>query len=982
MPAGRGPGAPAGLELPGQRVHPGRRRPTRPGWRSSRCRRRSSINRCPPSRCAPPRSSAPASTDVRGAALDRSARRRVRRGRARHARVVAHGPPRRLPGDHLALPRARRAPRLAPGGRRRSRPRAGGSPAGAARPPARGWSRPSTPTSRWAPWPCAATWAAPTACSRPRTRGSPRTTTPTCSSTTCAAASSPTGTACRGPTSCASSRSATGRSPRAAAAPSPAAPGRPPCASCARGPRPAATPICCAWPPSTCRSPSAAATATPAARGTASPSACATPTAAARSTTRATGATSSRTGRRCACQLPRLPRERGRQLRQRVDRRRLQPLPHHPRRHRLGGPRRGRPLGHHRLLGRSPDRLPGPAARGACAHPPRPAGAAAPGRAGSPSPTCPTGWPQRRAIARNPRATITFDHAADARSDRAGGHALGGDGKLLHDADGRLVHVTLLEKLLVPVLAKLGNLVLDGGIWMNTQRPEWNDANNALVGDGLSMVTLCQLRRHLVFLAATFEQARALRGRSSPRPSPAGWMDTARILEAAPGAARRSRRSPTPRAARCSTPCSSPSSHTAGGCTEPSLGKAAQVKVREAAAVCRLALELRRALHSRQPPRRRAVPRVQPAEPLAGRRARGAPLRDAGGPGGGAGRGAALAATSRSRSSTRSSRARCSGPINAASCSTPSAPCRASSQKNHVPAAEVAGNALLSALLEQGDTHLVARDVRGEVRFAGQLQTVEDVRRTVAAPRRALRAAGRQRRRSGAGRVRAGLRLQGLHRALGHHVRLRGPGLHLLAHGLQAAARGAGGAPAGRASEPPEVRAALARAYYRVRSGLGFNKSAEAFGAFPTDPYSHTPRHAGAQQPGMTGSVKEEILTRLGELGVEVDGRAAPLPPHPARRRGVLEVARRLRVGGWRGEMQQRALKAGELGFTLCQVPVVYRLGPKRGHTVFWSSGTADEHPGRSLDARASRAILGRTGEVAALWVTVAPDELLHLEEG
>ena len=34
---------------------------------------------------------------------------------------------------------------------------------------------------------------------------------------------------------------------------------------------------------------------------------------------------------------------------------------------------------------------------------------------------------------------------------------------------------------------------------MNTQRPEWNDANNALVGNGVSMVTLCYLRRFLDF---------------------------------------------------------------------------------------------------------------------------------------------------------------------------------------------------------------------------------------------------------------------------------------------------------------------------------------------------------------------------------------------------------------------------------------------------------------------------------------------------
>ena len=34
---------------------------------------------------------------------------------------------------------------------------------------------------------------------------------------------------------------------------------------------------------------------------------------------------------------------------------------------------------------------------------------------------------------------------------------------------------------------------------MNTQRPEWNDANNALVGNGISMVTLYYLRRYIIF---------------------------------------------------------------------------------------------------------------------------------------------------------------------------------------------------------------------------------------------------------------------------------------------------------------------------------------------------------------------------------------------------------------------------------------------------------------------------------------------------
>jgi hypothetical protein len=75
------------------------------------------------------------------------------------------------------------------------------------------------------------------------------------------------------------------------------------------------------------------------------------------------------------------------------------------------------------------------------------------------------------------------------------------------DADGSLLQVGLLEKLVVPALAKLSNWVPEGGIWLNTQRPEWNDANNALAGPGLSMVTLYHLRRYLGFVRALIDEA-------------------------------------------------------------------------------------------------------------------------------------------------------------------------------------------------------------------------------------------------------------------------------------------------------------------------------------------------------------------------------------------------------------------------------------------------------------------------------------------
>ena len=79
------------------------------------------------------------------------------------------------------------------------------------------------------------------------------------------------------------------------------------------------------------------------------------------------------------------------------------------------------------------------------------------------------------------------------------------------------------------------------------------------------------------------------------------------------------------------------------------------------------------------------------------------------------------------------------------------------------------------------------------------------------------------------------------------------------------------------------LAAELAEHYHDIRDGLGFRRTPAPYGAIPTDPYSHSPRHRGAQQPGMTGQAKEQVLTRFGELGIEVrDGclhLAAAAPP-------------------------------------------------------------------------------------------------------
>lgn len=109
-------------------------------------------------------------------------------------------------------------------------------------------------------------------------------------------------------------------------------------------------------------------------------------------------------------------------------------------------------------------------------------------------------------IVADPKNTITF-HTALHNAIFSALSRYGQDARLLTQtplADSLAVHtVSFTEKLLVTLLTKLGNFIPEAGIWMNTLRPEWNDANNALVGNGASMVTLCYLRRFLHFLLHT-----------------------------------------------------------------------------------------------------------------------------------------------------------------------------------------------------------------------------------------------------------------------------------------------------------------------------------------------------------------------------------------------------------------------------------------------------------------------------------------------
>lgn len=103
-------------------------------------------------------------------------------------------------------------------------------------------------------------------------------------------------------------------------------------------------------------------------------------------------------------------------------------------------------------------------------------------------------------IIKNPQDTIIFDRQKHIELIQKS-ETLGSDGKLFTNRQGKIARASFMEKILVSMLTKLSNFAPDAGIWLNTQRPEWNDANNALVGHGASMVTLYHLRRFVKFFA-------------------------------------------------------------------------------------------------------------------------------------------------------------------------------------------------------------------------------------------------------------------------------------------------------------------------------------------------------------------------------------------------------------------------------------------------------------------------------------------------
>jgi hypothetical protein len=532
------------------------------------------------------------------------------------------------------------------------------------------------------------------------------------------------------------------------------------------------------------------------------------------------------------------------------------------------------------------------------------------------------------ALLENPHSTIRFD--LDAHREAMDRVAINGsDGRLQLDADGKIRLANLTEKLLITALARWTNYIPEGGIWMNTQRPEWNDANNALVGYGVSMVTLCYLRRFLAFCRDLFASSELSRIEvSSPVVSlfhsvlatlqqyeplldgPISDADRKAVLDALGKAG---------------------SAYRAAIYEKRFSGQQASISAAELIEFCTIGI--RHADHSIRSNRREdglyhAYNLMQLRQNGIGIRRLYEMLE---------GQVAVLSSGTLSpvESVAVLDALRSSALYRADQNSYVLYPSRALPRfldKNIVPESAVRESALLTELLKNGDRRIVVRDLDGVVHFNAAFRSRNALTRALARLSNGYQDLLRKEEQVLLDLYERVFEHQSFTGRSGTFYKYEGLGCiywHMVSKLLLAVNEVMVSATASGADTATLDRLKLH--YQEIRQGIGVHKSPLEYGAIPIDPHSHTPSFAGAQQPGMTGQVKEDFLARFGEMGVVVSNQQLEFRPALFCRDEFLHDAGSFQFYDVNGAPQSIELESGTLAFTICQVPVVvHRAGPAR----------------------------------------------------
>jgi len=566
----------------------------------------------------------------------------------------------------------------------------------------------------------------------------------------------------------------------------------------------------------------------------------------------------------------------------------------------------------------------------------------------------------------NPKDTIIFDQQLDnkIREERS---ALGADGALLRDEHRFIVKANFIEKILATSLAKLSNFIPEGGIWMNTQRPEWNDANNALVGNGVSMVTLYYLNRFFNFFKEllessstqevevsneilqffdkvlnTFEKNKALLSSSINNTNKKKILDT--LGEA--GSEFRMQIYNHAFSGRKTT-LSFDKLKRFVSLSKSYLEHSIEANKRSD--------NLYHAYNLMTVNNDNSISISYLSEMLEGQVAvlssgylDGKETLNV------------LNALKESKLFRKDQYSYLLYPFKEL---------KGFLDRNTISEDAVLSSKLFQEMLKDNVVQIIERDVNGAYHFNGNFKNANDVAEALEklsgtkyndllasdTPKILQAFEDVFNHKAFTGRSGTFYGYEGLGSIYWHMVsKLL---LAVQESCLQAISNG----------EDEVMIGHLLEHFYEINEGIGVHKSPELYGAFPTDPYSHTPGGKGAQQPGMTGQVKEDVITRFGELGVFVKQGELYFNPCLLRKEEFLSKETSFEyLSLFRGS-QSITIPSNSLAFTYCQVPIIYHISDKDHLEIIFKDGTSSKIDALVIDRITSEKIFKRTGDIVQI---------------
>ncbi len=575
------------------------------------------------------------------------------------------------------------------------------------------------------------------------------------------------------------------------------------------------------------------------------------------------------------------------------------------------------------------------------------------------------------AILKNPKDTVGYNHEWEKLINQRK-QAIGADGALLNSNDKEIYHVNFIEKILATVLSKMSNFIPEGGIWMNTQRPEWNDANNALVGNGVSMVTLYYLRRFLKFFQQILENSKLENIKISNEMVEfyhevrECLVENKQLLSGKIDDA--SRRIIIDRLGKAA------SDYRFQIYNSGFWGKKRTHSMTGLKTFTQVCLDfIDHSIEANKRPdnlfhaynlvtinNEKEMSISYLSEMLEGQVAvlSSGYLSSK----------EALVVLDSLKSSKLFREDQYSYLL------YPNKELPKFLAKNTIPKEAVAQSELLTQLVSKKNLQVIKMDCDGNYHFNGnfnnandlkaaleQLKNQEEFKALVEKETSTITEIFEQvfNHKAFTGRSGTFYGYEGLGSIYWHMVSK----LQLAVQECCFEAQ--------EEKESPEIIGRLLEHYYEVNAGIGVHKSPALYGAFPTDPYSHTPAGKGAQQPGMTGQVKEDVLSRFGELGVFVKKGCLYFAPLLLRKEEFLAEAKTFHFVDVFMKQKTIELQEDSLCFTYCQTPIVYKIGNSNSIEVTYSNGTEAIFDSNKIDVQISQKLFLRTGEIIKIKVTI-----------